>query len=476
MSERTKSVDPAVELNGAKKSYSGTLADGETTSLTFDNGTLQKGTNRLNVSVGDGTLSADAPDPSVDLEYSHEASTSISTEYFSNGLAEQYNVTHTFSATQTDVTLRVPFSSTIYRLAQLEWSIDGGSWSSVPDDRYSWENNTLVVDLKDSDTDGDVDAGTKIQVRTEGRMVDVNNGRISVPEPTDPDAAKIDSKIKIESRSSDFNIVVGSGERLHYAYQESWNTVEDSSVIASDGTQQIYLPNADSGDTARITTAPVEVVPQSGDARVRVQDSDGPTIKVSGGPAAVGDDVKLRYYAVTNGKSYEAYSVSRDRPISKDTAENGVAVFSIDDSEEVLRLQLAGSDSGGSDDGDTSIGVGSWPRPDPGTTLQEIGVVVAWAALAVLLVAATGRSELTGRRRWILVGSVSIGTGLLSIEVLRPGTISTAIGTGLQDVVPLAGLAAIGIVGYSVYSWLQAREKEAATPETSVDFNVGRNE
>lgn len=472
--ERTQTIDPTVELNNNTKSYSGTLADGETTSLTFDNSTLKDGTNRLNVSVGDGTLSSDAPDPVVDLEYSHEASRSISTEYFSDGLAERYNVSNTFSATQTNPTLRVPFSSTVYRLAQLEWSINDGSWSSVPDSRYSWENNTLVVELRDGDTDGDVDAGTKIEVRTEGRMVDVQNGKISVPEPTDPDAAEIDSKIRIESRSNDLNIVVGSGERLHYAYDESWNTVEDSSVVEADGTQRIYLPNADAGDTAWITTAPLEVVPQSGDVRVRVTDPDGPTIKLSGGPSAVGDDVQIRYYAVTDGESYEAYSVSRDRPIAKDTAEDGVATFSVDDSEETIRLQLAGSDSGESSE--PQIGGGNWPDPDPGRTLQEIGVVVAWAALVVLLVAATGRSEVAGRRRWIIVGAVSLGTGLLSIEVLRPGTISTAIGTGLQDVVPLAGLAGIAIVGYSIYSWWQSRQTEAATPDTSVNFNLRGNE
>ncbi|MFB6091622.1 MAG: hypothetical protein ABEK02_01280, partial [Haloquadratum sp.] len=433
---------------------------------------IQDGTNRINVSVGDGSLSADAPAPIVDLHYQHEATTTISTEYYGNAFAETYNVSKTFAETQTDPTLRIPFSSTVYRLVQLEWSINDGSWSSVPTGRYSWSNNTLVVDLKDGDTDGDVDAGTKIEVRTEGRMVQVNNGAVSVPDPTDPDAAQIDSKIQIESRSSGFNIVVGADERLHYAYKESWDTVKDSSVVASDGTQKLYLPNADVGDTAWITTAPVEVVPQSGDVRVQVQDPDGPTLKLSGGPNGVGDDVTLRYYAVTDGKTYEAYSISRERPADKDTAENGVAVFKADDSEEVLTLQLADSDDGGGDGG--SVSVGSWPTPKPGTTLQEIGVVVAWAVLVVLLVAATGRSSLSGRRRWIVVGTVGIGSGLLSIEVLRPGTISTAIGSGLKEVVPLAGLAAIGIVGYSIVSWWQARQKEAATPETTVDFNFGR--
>jgi hypothetical protein len=216
---------------------------------------------------------------------------------------------------------------------------------------------------------------------------------------------------------------------------------------------------------------PVEVAPKTGDARVSVTDTDGPALKLNGGQSGVGDDVAIRYYAVNEGETYEAYSLTRDRPLDKVTAEDGVAVFSVDDSEEVLKLQLAGNDSGASDDLSQFSG-GSWPQPSPGTTLQEIAVVVAWAALVVLLVAATGRSELAGRPRWILVGAVSLGTGLLSVEVLRPGTIASAVGTGLQDVVPLAGLAAIGIAGYSIVSWWQARRKEAATPETSVSFNL----
>ncbi|WP_256288787.1 hypothetical protein [Halobellus inordinatus] len=476
--EQTETQNPAVDLNGVWSSYSGTLSDGETATLSGDKASLRDGTNQLNVSLDDGALSADAPPMQVDLQYSHDASTSVKTEYHSNGFAETYNVSNTFSSTQSNPTLEVPFSSTVYRLPQLEWSINDGSWSSVPDSRYSWSDNTLVVDLKDGDTDGDVDAGTKVEVRVEGRMVQVENGQISVPKPTDPDAAKIDSKIQVDSRSSGFHIVVGKSERLHYAYQESWETTADASVISSDGTQKLYLPNADAGDTAWITTAPMEVVPQTNDARVRLEDADGSKIKISGGPSAVGDDVAIRYYAVENGESYEAYSVSRERPVDKATAENGVAVFDVDDSEEVLKIQLAGSSDGGGSDsgGSSSIGSvgGNWPQPSPGTTLQEIAVVVAWAALVVLLVAATGRSELSGRPRWVLVSAVSLGTGLLSVEVLRPGIVSSAIGAGLQDVVPLAGLATIGIVGYSVVTWWQSRKKEAATPETTVDFNLGR--
>jgi len=65
-----------------------------------------------------------------------------------------------------------------------------------------------------------------------------------------------------------------------------------------------------------------------------------------------------------------------------------------------------------------------------------------------------------------------VGSGLLAIEVMRPGAVSGAVSGGLEEIVPLAGLAAIGLTGYGLVSWLQAREKEAATPETSVTFDI----
>lgn len=46
------------------------------------------------------------------------------------------------------------------------------------------------------------------------------------------------------------------------------------------------------------------------------------------------------------------------------------------------------------------------------------------------------------------------------------------IGTALQRVTPIAGLAAVGVVTYSVVTWWQTRKQEAATPETKVSFNL----
>ena len=40
----------------------------------------------------------------------------------------------------------------------------------------------------------------------------------------------------------------------------------------------------------------------------------------------------------------------------------------------------------------------------------------------------------------------------------------------------VGAVARSGGVGYSIVSWWQARQKEAATPETTVDFNLRGNE
>lgn len=475
LKERTETVDPSVELNDHWMNYTGTLSDGQQVNLTGNSSWIQDGKNRVNLTMDDSGLSADAPAMQVDLLVEHEAEEKYSTKYHSDAFAESYNVSHLFPAREVGATLEVPFSANVYRLQYLEWSINDSAWSSVPSGRYSWNGDTLVVDLKDGDTDGDVDAGTKVEVRVRGIMVKTVNGTISVPEPMDPDASKIDTKIKVESTSSGFHIVVRNGSRLHYAYQESWSNVNDHTVIESDGRQKLYLPSADAGDTAWVTVVPVEVIPKTGDVWVRVRDVDGPTIEVKPGPSGSGEDVRFRYYSVSDGETYELYSISRSRVLAKAEASGGVAELLEDDSEEVLEFQLA---SGSSDGGGGGGGAGGSWRDTAQTALGglfQLAVPTVWALLVVLLVVATGRSGVSGRSRWALVGTAAVGGGVLSLEVLNPGTISSAVGSGLQEVVPLAGLAGIGLVLYSAYSWWTTRQKEAATPETKVTFDLGRN-
>jgi len=114
----------------------------------------------------------------------------------------------------------------------------------------------------------------------------------------------------------------------------------------------------------------------------------------------------------------------------------------------------------------------SWA--DANAWTSTTGVVAGWAAFVVLLVVATGRSSVRGRKHWILVGSLGGRTGLLALEVIRPGVVWSALSSGLRKVVPLAGLAAIALVGYSTYSWWKKRKAEASTPETKVTFDLNQ--
>ena len=57
--------------------------------------------------------------------------------------------------------------------------------------------------------------------------------------------------------------------------------------------------------------------------------------------------------------------------------------------------------------------------------------------------------------------------------MIRPGAIADRIGTGLQEVTLIAGLAAVGVVVNSIVIWWQACKKEAATPKFKVTFDLG---
>jgi len=466
--EWTKTKDPTIAVNGHTTSYSGTLNDGETTTLETNESWVDAGENWVNVSVGDGSLSSDAPTPSVGLEYRHDAATEIQTDYVADGWTESYNVSHTFPSDQQDATLTVPFASTVYEIRMLEKQVNGGTWTDVDPSNYALDNTTLTVSL------GNVNAGDEIAVRTTAYKVDAVNGQITVTDPTDPSDSGLDAEIRVDSRSDGFHVATGNtslGDRLTYTHSETWDNPDEYALIDSSGDQSLYLPNAPTGATARVTTVPLEAAPESGDVAIHVSDPDGPTFAVSPGQSSSGDTVEFRYLAASSGTTYELYSVSRGRVMDKDTAESP-AILLEDDSEETLRIRAADSSS------TSEIGApGSWEDvPSNPPIANPYAVLGTFGALVVLLTYATGKSDvISGRGRWVLLGAVTLGGGLLSLETLNPGSISSRIGAGVQEVVPLAGLAGVGIVVYSVVSWWRSRQKEAATPETKVSFDLGRS-
>jgi hypothetical protein len=214
-----------------------------------------------------------------------------------------------------------------------------------------------------------------------------------------------------------------------------------------------------------VTSVPVTVSPETGEAVVEVADPDEPTITLGSG-ASSGDDVVVAYEAASTGQTYELYSTSRERVVAKNTADAGRVTFVEDDSVESLRIQANVSGGGGGMFADAAPAAPGYGVDRP------LLLVGGLAALVFLLVWATARSGLTGTRRWGVVGGVGGVAVLLAFESLNPGSISERLGT----VVPLGGIVVIGIVGYTVVSWWRSRQKEAATPETSVSFNLRGDE
>ncbi|MCU4802777.1 hypothetical protein OB920_20655 [Halobacteria archaeon HArc-gm2] len=245
--EHTVTRDPVVYVNGNKIEYTGELSPEQTASLSTDTGWIQDGSNNVTVRVGDGTLSSDAPDPSVDLNYSHSAEEQIDTQYISTGWEESYNVSHTFRGDQQNAELRIPFSQEVYNLEYVEQSVNGGSWVSVPSQDWELQNGTrLVVQLDDGDATAGVEAGDTIAIRTAGYKVQAVNGEITVVDPTTPEDDGLDTGFRVDFKSAGFHLEIGGtrlGNQVHYTHTESWENPDESVVVNADGQQDLYLPN-----------------------------------------------------------------------------------------------------------------------------------------------------------------------------------------------------------------------------------------
>lgn len=467
--EVTETTDPEVCVNendgGNCTAYTGTLADGETVSLAANESWVQEGTNNVNVTVGDGSLSADAPTPQFDLEYRHGARDDQSVTYDAEMWSERYNISRTWSAEQENAQLEIPFAGNVVAIRTIEKRVNGSSWTTVSESDYSLSGTDLTVEL------GTAQVNETIEVRAVGSKVQVHNGAIEVLEPTTM-GATLDTKFEITSWSLDAYIDVSGtpdGDRLHYTTTESWSDPSEYAIYTAGGGQHLFLPNAGAGQTARVTTIPLGVIMHSGDAKLWVTDPDEPVFEVRPGPDSLNDKVELRYYDVTEGESYELYSRDEESPLTTNEAGPTYVAFMEDDLEDTLLIQLAGS-SGGDDSGGSG---GSWEQAARNTPIENLATIGGLGVLVVMLVYGTGQAGIAGRSRWGLVGSTLVAGVVVSLELLRPGAISEQVGAALGEVTPIAGLAAVGVVTYSVVTWWQARKQEAATPETEVSFNLG---
>jgi hypothetical protein len=354
LQERTQTVDPGVGLNGHWANQTGSLSDGETVSLTINKSSINSGTNNVRVSIGDGTLSTDAPNPVVNLEFSHEASDKVVTNYSSTKWLEEYNVSKTWSSNRTGATLTIPHAGDVLSVQRVEMQVNNGGWSPVEPAAYSLDNTELTIDI------GNVTAGDTVDIRTTGSLAQTHNGTITVLQPTTP-GNRLNSRIAIDSWADTSYIEVpkmGSWNRVHYTNSESWSADESVRILAS-GEQRLRLPNAAAGMKANVSTIPVEAMPASGDVVVSVGSVNftEPKFSVRSGET-IGNDVEFTFINATDGAKYNLYSLSSEVVIDSGTASSPLTL-SDDDSAETLQFLLEDSSSSSSSDtGESGGGTG----------------------------------------------------------------------------------------------------------------------
>jgi hypothetical protein len=421
--ERTQTDDPTIQLNSQTVSHSGTLADGETVSKSFDNATLQEGVNTINVSVGDGSLSSDAPAPVVDLNYTHDSSDDIATDYTAGKWVESYNVSKTYADDGTNATLTIPFESDVYAIESVETQSNGSTWSETSN--YNLNDTTLTVQL------GDVDSGEEVAVRTTGYRVQPVNASITVADPTT--SGDLDSRIRVDSWESteDSYLSLGGtpdGERLHYVHDASYSEDHEFEVT-SDGKHRLYLPNVGTDDEFNVSTTPYRINAETGEVRYRINDTSEDRFTLEVGPGAeTGDTVEYTYLNATSGTNYVLYSETADTVRDQGEASSPVTLVD-DDSIETLAIFVddGGGSSGGSGDG--GAGVISAPTSGDPNFIPLAGVALA---LGLLVIVSRDNETVT-----------DAGSGA-----------ADAIG-GTLDRVPVVGPAASGAVAGGVQSGAQ---------------------
>jgi len=397
--ETTVTDSPSIEINGNTTSHSGTLADGNTESLTVNAGWLHEGQNTVTVSAA-GTLPSGSPEAQVGLEYEHGYTDDQTTVYESRRWTSNYDIAKTFGATQDQASLSVPFKDTVYAIQSAEMRVnETGGWSILDDADYELVGNDLEVDL-DAGYGGDIPAGTTIEVRANASKVGTTDLTMTVLNATDM-GSTLDSKIQVESAGSNPSIEVGgteTGDRVHYLYDETWDASE-SSVFDGAG-QELRLPNAAAGETARVTHLPTAVSPDSGDVEIEVTETGAePTLDVRPGPDGANTEVTFTHHQTVSGAEYLLYSATNGIVHDSATAQSPVTLVD-DDSEETL--EITRDDGSGSTDSDG--GGGGIPGQVVGQFTEDNGapnwpLIIAALAIALGLLAVvqvrTGRSPIT---------------------------------------------------------------------------------
>ncbi|WP_135807446.1 hypothetical protein [Halorussus marinus] len=513
--EISESVNPNVVINGYEASYDGTLSAGETTTLNVSTDWLANETNVVEVGVGE-SLSTNAPAARVGVDYYHTAATSHSTSYNSTAWTEERTINKTFIDEQANATLELPFHDSVVNIKELEIARNGSEYTRMDsaDYEYDAESAVVTVDL------GDVEANESVSVHARGWRVKVNNGDITIREPTLP-GDRLDTAIEVTGKDENFWLGI-QNQRIVHTYNESWGQPEEYSQVTADGAQQVYLPNAGEGATTRVEYTPLEVTPERGDAVVHIEDLDAQQFHLDQGRTN-GDAVTIRWLNAVEDKSYALWSVTHSDTRTVEKAGADGVVFTDDDSAETLQI-IASENAGDSGIGGPfglgqslqgglvlalvagSVAVVYWLQrrygsrgygrrdvlvllttagavtllgmeivaPGSASGLISSGTVpILGGAVIAILGLYYGIDYLPGGRR-LKIGYLGVGVafvGVLALEVLAPGSISGTLGPtiaeALDPAIRLGGLAGVGLATYALYRWLFGNSSSGSDSSSS---------
>jgi hypothetical protein len=336
----------------------------------------------VNISVGDGSLSADAPEPQVGFEMQHDATSRQSAGYESEHWSERYNVSKTYASSRENATLSIPFQGNVVAVRSIEMRSNQTTWQSLTQSDYQFNNTTVTVDL------GSVKANEQVEVRANGSKVQVANGSIQVLTPTTA-SDDLNTQVEITNRQSGFYIAyAATSGHIYHTENESWESPQSYYYADSSGHKRLYTPNAQSGSTFHVQSVPVTARPNAGD--VHITDPVGgpePTFNVSYGDHS-GDTVKFTFQNASDGTDYVLYSVSKGLVRDSGTASSPLTLTD-DDSVERLKFRIDtgsggenGSGGGSGGDGGTNIPM---PNAGDGNTpwIPLLGVALALAGVVI---------------------------------------------------------------------------------------------
>jgi len=149
---------------------------------------------------------------------------------------------------------------------------NGTTWEPVAAESDSTLNGTdLTIELG-----GDVAEGSTTEVRATGSKVRVEDGAITVLEPT-TSSDTLDTRVRVDDAGPDFALSVDEtifGDRVHYAENATWGETTGEATITADGGKTLTLPDATAGAETSVRTWPIAVAPTAGEVTVTGREGD----------------------------------------------------------------------------------------------------------------------------------------------------------------------------------------------------------